>query len=168
MKCRKCSISVRTLAALVSEEQQPASWDVRPLPCRWIPRPLKSCSVDFPWILIFRGHKSYLIPTEHWTRHKDRYVRTAVHVYHDVCAFTCKFMLQISSSFNREFSNLSTLFFCSIPIGIYLLELKMKGRYARQYFFRKNNEKYDLPSDEISHRVNDISFLNAMGITAEK
>ena len=76
----------------------------------------------------------------------------------------CKF----PSSFNREFSNLSTLFFCSIPIVIYLLELKMKCLYARQYFFRKNNEKYDLSSDEISYRVNDISFLNTMEITAEK
>ena len=51
---------------------------------------------------------------------------------------------------------------------MYLLKLKMKCIYARQYFFRKNNEKYDLSSDKFSYRVNDISFLNAMGITAEK
>ena len=71
-------------------------------------------------------------------------------------------MLQISVEFSREVSNLSKLIFRSIPIEIYLLELKMRRKYAKRYFFLKTI-RFDLSSDEISFRVNDkfVPKLNA-------
>ena len=77
-------------------------------------------------------------------------------------------MLQISVEFSREVSNLSKLIFRSIPIEIYLLELKMKRKYAEQYFFLKTMRIKTFQATKLALELTISSFPNLMRITAEK
>ena len=77
-------------------------------------------------------------------------------------------MLQISVEFSREVSNLSKLIFRSIPIEIYLLELKMKRKYAEQYFFLKTMGIKTFQATKLALELTISSFPNLMRITAEK
>ena len=77
-------------------------------------------------------------------------------------------MLQISVEFSREVSNLSKLIFRSIPIEIYLLELKMKWTYAKRYFFLKTIRFETFQATKLALGLTISSFPNLMRITAEK